>query len=973
MAYFIIIGTNNDVECVVDEVKNAHLQHNVVTSGCILSEDGGLYYHWDVFNAKGDKTTENKEPIELHDALTNQISQFKTLVPDGAIPHVFIVSKCIAEDEVKTLQLVYDELSKVGGTTLSGLDVDVVLLGYDLSKPENVTIRPHWRSLESLRGIGEAGIFRTNILYLNNMGYDGAATNIDARMLGKFLCHWSKIVCEGGFNLRANAQSHVYSIGMSEYQYDFRDLNEFFELSAEEILLNRTLNAKPSSDTQELLDTNYFKKINLDLPWLDGLCEMQSIWDSYCSSGWDAGLALHENTYSVSQQELRLASYLNLFLKLYIAEEQREIDNLNGEIAQLESEKKELEGNPDAFDEQLEEDETVQVEAESVNRRISAINAMIANCQKRIRDAEGNIKKNTFIDADSFHENYGTMELLTDEDEEAYATNKDLVSKLVAYVKSEAGINVMRAAIERATIGDELPNPYPVSEVLSMGRVVAIQPENKEEKEKEEAASSAADEDELKERCGCLLWFKGLFGKKTSEDETIEDIAKAPTDPIDDATKESLKQELGKSVAAIRKADEVRAWWNNLCKKVDKYQNRQAECRLAMDGEQDANGNYVKGKEGYRPNWHSKSVSLVEMDKVRNFRDTDDYYKQNIDKYLSRWFNKSIASDKRMTMLELIKHQVLDPLVGKFHTLHWDGKNPFVNEVRTDDEMHEIIDYNLKQSKPFVEYVRIQQQNLGANISKGFFSSNPNIPTMGDAFRKQYNIGDFVSPICLPDFPNSLCVVQVMDIPKHVDALKDFKPRREAVMNLMQTDIRTHVAEIVGNEDSAEGKVKAIYDWMCDNIAYDTTKQIHDAETCYKTRKGVCQAYSELFCYMAEVVGLTADIITGKTKSPDGKISEDRHAWVFVYTNAYEGILIDPTWGAGAVDGVRFVKNERNDIWFNVSPYWMIFSHFPDQQYWTKLDVKITMDDFERLPYKEPNVESDGKDMFFESVAGLNK
>ena len=35
MAYFIVIGTNNDVKSVVDEIKQSHLQHNVITSGCL--------------------------------------------------------------------------------------------------------------------------------------------------------------------------------------------------------------------------------------------------------------------------------------------------------------------------------------------------------------------------------------------------------------------------------------------------------------------------------------------------------------------------------------------------------------------------------------------------------------------------------------------------------------------------------------------------------------------------------------------------------------------------------------------------------------------------------------------------------------------------------------------------------------------------------------------------------------------------
>ena len=90
MAYFIVIGTNNDVKGVVDEIKTAHLQHNVVTSGCVLEEGESLYYHWDVFNEKGDKTNGNKESITLHDALTNQIAHFRTLLPNDVTPNVFI-------------------------------------------------------------------------------------------------------------------------------------------------------------------------------------------------------------------------------------------------------------------------------------------------------------------------------------------------------------------------------------------------------------------------------------------------------------------------------------------------------------------------------------------------------------------------------------------------------------------------------------------------------------------------------------------------------------------------------------------------------------------------------------------------------------------------------------------------------------------------------------------------------------------
>lgn len=974
MAYFIVIGTGNDVRCVVDEVKNAHLQHNVVTSGCVLKEEDVFYYHWDVFNQYGEKTKENKEVIALHDALTNQISQFRTLLPNNAIPNVFIVAKCFNEEESRTLQMVCDELYQIGGARLSGLQVDIILLGYNLNKPEYVTIRPHWKILKSISGLGVGARFNTKVLYVNNMNYMGAATNVDSHILSRFISHWSKIVCSGGFY---NVNSHFYSIGMSEHQYDFRDLNEFFKISAEERLLDRTLNNAPSSDTQELIDANYFKKIDLDIPWLDGLCQIQSLWKQYCTTQWNPSLSLCEHDYSISQQEMKIAAYLNSFLKLYISEKQREMANLNDEVAQKGFKKSECAEKLIKLNELPADDETRDAQINSVNERIAQLDSEIENCKRKIQQHEENIATNTFLDADAFHEKFCTMSLLTEEDEAAYATNKTKVEQLLDYVKSKAGIKIMREAIEKATTEDVLPDSFPESEILNMGRVKAISLTKASEPLLVQPAVGMQTTEKLKERSGCLLWIKNLFGRNKTGEGGVENAPLEPVQsdipqPITLETNKFLNDALGKSVAAVKKADDVRKWWNRLCDIIDKNQKRQTECKLLMDGEKDQNGEYISGKEGYRPKEHQKSTSLIDMNRVRQFRDSDSYYKQNIEKFLERWFDKAIESDKRMTMLELIKHQVLDPFVGRFHTLKWDGSNPFVKEDITDEEMHDYIEHNLRQSKPSVEYVRIQETSIVSSLSIGFFSNNPNIPTDPTKFKNKYNISTVaLTPVFLDDFVNSLCVVQIIDIPNHIDALKDFKPSRDASLAKLRLDISTEATTIIGEANTIEEKARAIYNWICENIEYDTTKQIHDAETCYKTRRGVCQAYCELFCYLAEAVGLTVDVITGITKDADGNVSEERHSWVFVYTHAYDGILIDPTWGAGTVNGVKYVKNDDNSTWFNVSPYLMIFSHFPDLQDWTKLDITITEEQFRKLPMVQKANEDDCMDILFQSVANF--
>lgn len=165
----------------------------------------------------------------------------------------------------------------------------------------------------------------------------------------------------------------------------------------------------------------------------------------------------------------------------------------------------------------------------------------------------------------------------------------------------------------------------------------------------------------------------------------------------------------------------------------------------------------------------------------------------------------------------------------------------------------------------------------------------------------------------------------------------------------------------------------AIYRWLCDNIAYDTTYSIYDSDTAYENRRGVCQAYSELFYRIAEPLGLKVDIISGKSKDRDGKISDMGHAWVFVYTGDNSGILIDPTWGAGGVNNGIFTHTPGDDSWFHVDPHWMIFTHFPDNSTYQLLDNKIEFSTFASMPSLHPELAFfgyKGPDMFAKAIAG---
>ena len=953
MAYFIVIGTNNNVQCVVDEMKNSHLQHNVITSGCIINKNSSLYYNWNIYNKDGKDVYKSADtPVKLSVAFSNQIAQFKTLLPDSVKPYVFIVSTCFNQDECEYLKMVCSELGEILGTTLEGLYVDIVILGYDIRQYDDVTKRPHWRILESIKGLTIPSSVSTNILYINNIDYVGAATNIDSGLLGRFLCHWSKMVSGGGFNPKMGV-NYVYSIGLSEHQYELSNLDDFFKASAEKILESRKINSTPSPDTQHLIDLNDFSKIDLGYHWLDGLAEIKKNWESYCSTEWDWGKPIDENPYSLISQEYKLAAYLNKYLKVYIEAENRELEICRHNLTEKTT-FKDTDGPTLGGDENL------------------ALDNEIARLREEIEKHENNIRNNTFKDVTDF---YGKMGETCDDD--TCATHNEEIRKLIAYLRSSEGKAV--DAIKRASDAATLLKDYPKATINNVGHAICIDPESpiitptSSADTKIDSKDIPNESEEPKENTPqklpfwgrIIAWFKSWF---TSSD-TLENGPKSDYD----APKIENHEQPGafaavpdidccsaieECIKALDKIDKNRSWWNQLCSMIKVSERKISSCNNQM--------------EEFRPKDHQRSKSLIDMDRVREFRDTDVDYKSLTDKFLSSYFDK----ENRKSISDLIKQHILEQLAKKYSTLKWDGLNPFVKENLSDAEIGEFVNYNLKHSDVFVEYVNNSKDAITNNILQLFYSNNANIDTNDpNKFRSRYSINsNSVSPNTHPDFVNSLCVAQVLNIPYHIDSVKDFKPRREYPLSSLSVDVMGCVHEIVGTANTNENRARKIYDWICDNIQYDTSKQIYNADGCWEIRRGVCQAYCELFCHLAEKVGLTVEIITGKAKTSQGEIAVEKHAWLFVYTDEYNGIFIDPTWGAGSVENGIFVKNSDTSSWFGVSPYWMAYSHFPDDVYWTKTGkISITEELFAKLPFRAPSRDNNGKDILFEDLAKYNK
>lgn len=171
-------------------------------------------------------------------------------------------------------------------------------------------------------------------------------------------------------------------------------------------------------------------------------------------------------------------------------------------------------------------------------------------------------------------------------------------------------------------------------------------------------------------------------------------------------------------------------------------------------------------------------------------------------------------------------------------------------------------------------------------------------------------------------------------------------------------------------------KARAVYVWVAHNITYDLkaksnpktivieskstfefekkvnrlkSKRINQT---FRSKKGVCQHYSELYQAIAEKVGLKVQFLSGNAKTTENQIGMSSkmsdHAWNAVWANE-RWMLVDATWGSGytLTDENKFVK-EYNDFYFDTPPSLFFKKHFPETGKW--LNQVLDRNTYESYP-----------------------
>lgn len=168
-----------------------------------------------------------------------------------------------------------------------------------------------------------------------------------------------------------------------------------------------------------------------------------------------------------------------------------------------------------------------------------------------------------------------------------------------------------------------------------------------------------------------------------------------------------------------------------------------------------------------------------------------------------------------------------------------------------------------------------------------------------------------------------------------------------------------------------EGKVRAIYSWIIQNIAYEPNeyKKFDYRFSNYRERnkkeeitrnkiinrtlqKGiaVCEGYAFVFERLCELQGISNYLVRGDTKTTMegiGKKFNTNHMWNVAIIDG-KPYLFDPTWGAGKYNQ-KFIK-EPSYFYYKTPPEQFIKTHYPDLFEDAFISESMSKQEFSEMP-----------------------
>lgn len=190
--------------------------------------------------------------------------------------------------------------------------------------------------------------------------------------------------------------------------------------------------------------------------------------------------------------------------------------------------------------------------------------------------------------------------------------------------------------------------------------------------------------------------------------------------------------------------------------------------------------------------------------------------------------------------------------------------------------------------------------------------------------------------------------------------------------------IGTYAFDIVDYFNSfTEDKKELIYlfnYWIYENIQYDLNKYVSNdrsytnIEETLKSKKTMCQGYSELFSELCFWADIECEIIIGYAKGVEFNgepFNRTNHVWNSVLIDN-NWRIVDVTWAIGVMkykkNKIVFEKKRRDEYIF-ADPNKFILTHFPINHKWQLLLNPITYNEFLKKSPPKKSLNKKGKDV----------
>jgi hypothetical protein len=197
---------------------------------------------------------------------------------------------------------------------------------------------------------------------------------------------------------------------------------------------------------------------------------------------------------------------------------------------------------------------------------------------------------------------------------------------------------------------------------------------------------------------------------------------------------------------------------------------------------------------------------------------------------------------------------------------------------------------------------------------------------------------------------------QAIDNPSYRSTIKSWHPN--SLAQLVET------IKVFSKRKNLVDRHWIIFYWIACNIEYDAVSYFakdykdQSAEGVFRTRKGVCAGYANIYKYLCDQLQMPCHVVGGYAKgygfgNQEGVPTEPDHAWNVVEID-HHLYLMESTWGAGHLNKEKSFARKLNSYYFLPRPNEMIYHHLPKDNKWQLLRTPINMTQYLHMPKVHP-------------------